>query len=242
MRTQEKPSKQGGLYSLNLGQNNGPYLPKDIMLTNQKSLKLLQGDEVSKSVSNVLARAGMGQLYEPPDIYDEKSKQFVNLDEKYKTRMSASDNVASMSTLYTTSIKQLQDSLAEYKELIKKTEEELKAMNEKINNDNITNIRELQPMLKVFHGKLKEKLHEEKNENYKLMREIEALNREKLQIQQSILFSHKRIMDLEKLVGIQHKTESLYAEKIHEEEDAIDDEDEQHSDKELDSQMSESQD
>ena len=33
-------------------------------------------------------------------------------------------------------------------------------------------------------------------------------------------------MDLEKLVGIQHKTESLYAEKIHEEEDAIDDEDE----------------
>jgi hypothetical protein len=52
------------------------------MLTNQKSLKvldhvtaqLLQGDEVSKSVSNVLARAGMGQLYEPPDIYDEKSK------------------------------------------------------------------------------------------------------------------------------------------------------------------------
>lgn len=77
---------------------------------------------MSKSVSNVLARAGMGQLYEPPDIYDEKSKQFVNLDEKYKTRMSASDNVAAMSTLYTTSIKQLQDSLTEYKDLIKKTE------------------------------------------------------------------------------------------------------------------------
>ena len=53
-------------------------------------------------------------------------------------------------------------------------------MNEKINNDNITNIRELQPMLKAFHSRLKERLHEEKNENYKLMREIEGLNREKL--------------------------------------------------------------
>lgn len=33
-------------------------------------------------------------------------------------------------------------------------------------------------------------------------------------------------MDLEKLVGIQHKTDSLYAEKINEEEDLNDDEDE----------------
>ncbi|CAK94025.1 unnamed protein product (macronuclear) [Paramecium tetraurelia] len=244
MKVELRPSKQGGLYSLNLGQNNGPYLPKDIMLTNQKSLKLLQGDEVSKSVSQVLTRAGMGQLYEPPDIYDEKSKQFVNLDEKYKTRMSASDNVAAMSTLYTTSIKQLQDSLQEYKELIKKTEEELKNMNEKINNDNITNIRELQPMLKSFHSKLKERLHDEKNENYKLMREIEGLNRDKLQIQQSILFSHKRIMELEKLVGIQHKTDSLFAQKI-QEEDANENENEDeldNSQKDQDSQMSESYD
>lgn len=46
-------------------------------------------------------------------------------------------------------------------------------MNEKVNNDNITNIKEMQPMLKEFHQKLKERLHEEKNENYKLLREIE---------------------------------------------------------------------
>jgi len=57
-------------------------------------------------------------------------------------------------------------------------------------------------MLKEFHFKLKESLGSEKNESYKLVRELEYLNREKLQIQQSILFSHKRIMELEKLVGI----------------------------------------
>jgi hypothetical protein len=55
-------------------------------------------------------------------------------------------------------------------------------MNEMINNDNITNIKEIQPMLKDFHSKLKESLGNEKNESYKLVRELEYLNREKLQI------------------------------------------------------------
>ena len=35
-------------------------------------------------------------------------------------------------------------------------------------------------MLKGFHSNLKERLHDEKSENYKLMREIEELNRDKL--------------------------------------------------------------
>ena len=55
MLYKEKPEKQGGLYSLNLGQNNGPYLTKDIMITNEKSLKLLVGrDEVAKTTANIL--------------------------------------------------------------------------------------------------------------------------------------------------------------------------------------------
>jgi hypothetical protein len=35
-------------------------------------------------------------------------------------------------------------------------------------------------MLKEFHNKLKDALGEEKNESYKLLRELEYLNREKL--------------------------------------------------------------
>jgi len=75
-------------------------------------------------------------------------------------------------------------------------------MNDEVNRRNIENIKEIQPMLRDFHKKLKENLHEEKNENYKLQREMEQLNREKQQIQQQILFSHKRIFELEKFVGI----------------------------------------
>lgn len=75
-------------------------------------------------------------------------------------------------------------------------------MNDEVNRRNIDNIREIQPMLRDFHKKLKDNLHEEKNENYKLLREMEQITREKQQIQQQILFSHKRIFELEKFVGI----------------------------------------
>ena len=92
--------------------------------------------------------------------------------------------------------------MAEYKALIQLYKNDLKGMNDEVNKKNIENIKEIQPMLRDFHKKLKDNLHEEKNENYKLLREMEQLNREKQQIQQQILFSHKRIFELEKFVGV----------------------------------------
>lgn len=94
------------------------------------------------------------------------------------------------------------EELAEYKALIQLYKNDLKSMNDEVNRKNIENIKEIQPMLREFHHKLKNNLHEEKNENYKLLRELEQLNREKQQIQQQILFSHKRIYELEKFVGL----------------------------------------
>lgn len=98
-------------------------------------------------------------------------------------------------------IKELND----YKELNQIYKNDLKGMNDEVNRRNIENIKEIQPMLREFHKRLKDNLHEEKNENYKLLREMEQLNREKQQIQQQILFSHKRIFELEKFVGILEK-------------------------------------
>jgi hypothetical protein len=43
---ENRPIKQGGIYSLDLGKNNGPFLPKDIMFNNPKSVQLLVGAEV----------------------------------------------------------------------------------------------------------------------------------------------------------------------------------------------------
>lgn len=42
----ERPRKQGGLYALEIGKNIGPFLPKDIMPNNPKSISLLVGSEV----------------------------------------------------------------------------------------------------------------------------------------------------------------------------------------------------
>lgn len=38
-------------------------------------------------------------LMEPPEIYDHEQKQFTNYDERYKSTLSASDNLVSQTTL-----------------------------------------------------------------------------------------------------------------------------------------------
>jgi hypothetical protein len=58
--------------------------------------------------------------------------------------------------------------LKEYGDLVKSYQKDLENMHEEIHNCNINNIKEIQPMLKDFHASLKDRLHEEKNENYKL--------------------------------------------------------------------------
>ena len=50
--TPQKPTKQGLIYSLDLGQNNGPFLLKDINLSNTKSIRLLLNSNESKRVAS----------------------------------------------------------------------------------------------------------------------------------------------------------------------------------------------
>ncbi|EAS01101.1 hypothetical protein TTHERM_00316540 (macronuclear) [Tetrahymena thermophila SB210] len=205
----QKPSKQGGLYSLNLGQNNGPYLTKDIMITNHKSLQLLNGkDEVAKSAASILSGVGTSILnaptviYEPPDIYDERTQQFTNYDERYQSKLSASDSMNSVTQLIMERVSRAKESSKEYEELANEYKRDLENIQHTIHNNNINNIKEIQPMLREFHQRLKERLQEEKNENYKLQRELEQLNRDKLQLQQQLLFCSKRVQDLQKYTGI----------------------------------------
>ena len=78
-------------------------------------------------------------------------------------------------------------------------------MNERINKSNAENLKETQPMMREFHNNLKETLQEERNQNYQFLRDIEQLNRDKLQIQQNLLFSENRIQELEESVGVSAK-------------------------------------
>lgn len=47
------PTKQGVMYELNLDKDQGPYLSKDIMHSNPKSIALLAGSQIVKSFSTL---------------------------------------------------------------------------------------------------------------------------------------------------------------------------------------------
>lgn len=47
------PVKQGVMYELNLDKSQGPYLSKDIMHSNPKSIALLAGSQIVKSFSTL---------------------------------------------------------------------------------------------------------------------------------------------------------------------------------------------
>ncbi|EGR28797.1 hypothetical protein IMG5_168330 [Ichthyophthirius multifiliis] len=228
-KNQERPFKQGGLYSLNLGQNNGPYLTKDIMITNQKSLSLLNSkDNVTKTAANILASVGDNIVYgpgvvqEPPDVFDQKTMTFTNYDERYQCKLSASDNVKSTSKFKHEQLLVLQKQAKYYKQLAQEYKNDLENVQHLIHNNNINNIKEIQPLIKEFQLHLKQLLNEEKSENYKLQRELEQLNRDKLQLQQQLLFCSKRVQDLQKQVGIydgENKKEKNFSDDEEEDDD-----------------------
>ena len=47
------PGKQGVMYELNLDKDQGPYLSKDIMHSNPRSIALLAGSQIVKSFSTL---------------------------------------------------------------------------------------------------------------------------------------------------------------------------------------------
>ena len=75
-------------------------------------------------------------------------------------------------------------------------------MNEAIDDINDDSVKEITPLIKEFHQKLRRLFIEEQDRQYQQQREIDSLNREKINIQSKIHYSHNRIKHLEKIVGI----------------------------------------
>ena len=202
------PKKQGLLYSLSLGQNNGPYLSKDIDYHNPKSQKLLIGEEVLRrdpmalqnTVSSFIPQTL--KMEEPLEIYDDLQGKFINYDEKYKTKFNAAENLVSNSDFWAESVERLKKEMLGLRQVIAEYKKSLKEMNDFITERHTNNSHTIQTTMKSFYGDLKEKLYGKKNENYQQVRELQQLNREKLGLHQQIEFSKRRIQDLEKIVGV----------------------------------------
>ncbi|CAD8203605.1 unnamed protein product [Paramecium octaurelia] len=100
-----------------------------------------------------------------------------------------------MSNLFTKSIKHSQQS-----------QQSFQYPQERLMKLLIMTIQILQENCKQYSW-VSQEIQEETSQDQELMTYLEGLNRHKLQIQQSTLFSYKRIVELETLVGIQERGE-----------------------------------
>ena len=142
------------------------------------------------------------KMEEPLEIYDDLQGKFINYDEKYKSKFNAAENLVSNSDFWVESVERLRKEMFSLREVISEYKKSLKEMNDFITERHQNNSQTIQTTMKGFYADLKEKLYSKKNENYQLVRELQQLNREKLGLHQQIEFSSRRIMDLEKLVGV----------------------------------------
>ena len=142
------------------------------------------------------------KMEEPLEIYDDLQGKFINYDEKYKSKFNAAENLVSNSDFWVESVERLRKEMFSLREVISEYKKSLKEMNDFITERHQNNSQTIQITMKGFYADLKEKLYSKKNENYQLVRELQQLNREKLGLHQQIEFSSRRIMDLEKLVGV----------------------------------------
>ena len=79
---------------------------------------------------------------------------------------------------------------------------QLKNTNEKMRRDQEEEHRDLIPMMREFAQNVLKKLMKEENlDLYNLKKEVDELDKDKVNLQKQIVFCEKRIEDLEKFVG-----------------------------------------
>jgi len=220
-----RPRKQGSKYSLNLGQNDGPYLEKEICNT-QRELSIATTMKArSRSLPKISTgmRSTMGissQTYdfreskrpmpEMPELYDPLARIYENIDERLKATMSAADNVTDQSSYNEKIIKRLQQRVIEYKNIVKEYKQDLKIMYDRLKDGFSNETKDIRPMMRDFVQGMKTQLQLAKNENYLREREIEELHRDKSRIQRQVAFCEKRVIELEEAVGIDPKAAFLH--------------------------------
>jgi hypothetical protein len=97
----------------------------------------------------------------------------------------------------------LKEDLAEYKKMISSYKSQLKNMNEKLRRDQEEEHRDLIPMMREFNANVMKKMQEEENlDVYYMHKELDELDKDRVNLQRQSAFSERRIEDLEKFVGV----------------------------------------
>lgn len=142
---------------------------------------------------------------QPEEIYSTDVKKFINYDEKYKAKFPAVENLSSNIKFSFETLSNIKNEIEILNNKISFQRESLKNLNSDILEKQENNIKIITKTIQDFSERFKRELYDNKNETYHFVRETQHITREKLQLQQQINFSTKRIEHLEKTVGISKK-------------------------------------
>jgi len=212
----KSPAKQGGKYGLNLGQNEGPYLPKDIMA--RQNRQSFDFQKTSPSMAKSTAQSILATTYSstgrkkggsPPrnvpvmlsKISEERSRPVLNYDEIKNSGLSTAENIISTVNFENAMVRETHKSLDEYKKSITEYKNDLKEVQANILGKPFDELRAIQTQMRKMYTTMKDFSEFNQNENYQLQRDIDQLNRDKHNLIQQLGFYENRLFDLEKTIG-----------------------------------------
>lgn len=147
------------LYELRLGKETGAYLPKDIMYDNPKSIALLAGTQIVKSFASLNAAM---------TLTDHKQKEYSQI-------LSSVDSLAAALRALQEDVLVVegQSSRLRYEET--RLRHEFSAFNEAITEANGRLLEEYAPLLRGLYKSVKEQASQQKEEVFKMEREVREL-------------------------------------------------------------------
>ena len=179
------PSKQGVQYRLSLGKNDGPYLAKDIMHTNPRSIALLAGSNMVKSFSS---------LNQTLALCDTKQKEYMQ-------HLTCIESVATQGAAMEQELQncQTKDSKLKIEEM--RLRHEFEILSEQVNESNNALLEENMPLLKGLYKVVREQSSLQREELFRLGRELKEMEAAKKMLLEGVFRCEERIIKIEKCFG-----------------------------------------
>ena len=192
---QTAPKKQGRMFHLELGQNDGPF-------------KSVRKEVEAKPKS----RGGKGSVTQMPSAMAQSTKShsigpFKSTEDRLKEE--ATNSVSKQISTIEDHIMKGNEMLDDYKQKVQRERDDVQTLMDLLIERNEGVLGEAKPGITEDYHHLKSKIKEQKDENEQLYKHLLQLKKESAQTQQKINLCQSRILKLEDTLGIQAKTESL---------------------------------
>ena len=181
-----QPQKQGRMFHLELGQNDGPFKPSTRKLESTEMKKLKQSRPSDEGVLQL--QHSSGAFKQADDVLKEESAHSV------------SKQIAAIED----AIMKGQQYLEEYKSEASSTRKEVQDLLDQLISRNESVLSQIKPGIVESYQSLKQRIKEQKDENEQLHKNWLTLKKENATTQQKINICNNRIEKLEETLGLAH--------------------------------------